>query len=365
MASDVPIYFRCPLSGKLMEDPVVDTQGHNYEKKNISEWLQRRSDCRVGGEVLHVSELRENVALRQCIDDWKSAFQTATSFAASPAPHSFGFVSPALPAIHGTCPPVTEDLQPWTKFNMSREEYDRAYAMFMTFDTDDSGQIDRAELIKLCENLGYPSEPGDIDAAFRSVDTNRDGILDFHEFISYLHARRHRPELSFNLSQMAYEALRMQFHAYDVDKDGRLTLQELTGLCQSMHYPCEPTEMHRMFYEMDTDRNGSLDMEEFLQWMSLHHPQATPTFNARYVTIPSNTLTTASASTPTFTLRTSNRPAVGYRSSSGSAADGMLATVTPTADAGAMSTATSTLPFTTATPLTATMGTHDSPFSSH
>lgn len=36
----VPASFLCPISQELMCDPVVCTDGHSYDRTNISRWLR-------------------------------------------------------------------------------------------------------------------------------------------------------------------------------------------------------------------------------------------------------------------------------------------------------------------------------------
>jgi hypothetical protein len=46
MASDdsfqlsIPPELRCPISGNLMEEPVIAEDGHTYDKKNLQRHLQ-------------------------------------------------------------------------------------------------------------------------------------------------------------------------------------------------------------------------------------------------------------------------------------------------------------------------------------
>jgi hypothetical protein len=36
----IKVYFICPITHELMEDPVIDHEGNNYEYSAISKWLQ-------------------------------------------------------------------------------------------------------------------------------------------------------------------------------------------------------------------------------------------------------------------------------------------------------------------------------------
>lgn len=53
---------------------------------------------------------------------------------------------------------------------------------FQKFDADGSGAIDKAELQKLSETLGFPLTDEQTTAALIDLDLNKDGVIDFSEF---------------------------------------------------------------------------------------------------------------------------------------------------------------------------------------
>ena len=103
---------------------------------------------------------------------------------------------------------------------MGQEEYDRVYCMFMTFDTDDSGQLNKSELRRLCKYMNYPNRPEDIDTMFAAMDTDGSGSLDFQEFVSYMKDCRPKPEILYGLTNEQYQQIMMLFHTYDDNGDG-------------------------------------------------------------------------------------------------------------------------------------------------
>lgn len=38
----------CPITQEVMRDPVMDREGHNFEKEAIEAWLDRHPDCPMG-----------------------------------------------------------------------------------------------------------------------------------------------------------------------------------------------------------------------------------------------------------------------------------------------------------------------------
>ncbi len=39
MSDEIPDNFICPISQDIMENPVIDSCGHYFEKQNILDWL--------------------------------------------------------------------------------------------------------------------------------------------------------------------------------------------------------------------------------------------------------------------------------------------------------------------------------------
>ena len=69
-----PASFACPLTLEVMEDPVRDKCGHNFERKAITEWLrQHDSCCPISRKPLDAGggDLIPNHALAERIEKWK------------------------------------------------------------------------------------------------------------------------------------------------------------------------------------------------------------------------------------------------------------------------------------------------------
>jgi len=56
---------RCPLTMEVFVDPVVDLQGHSYERRAIVTWLRENSISPITRMPMRVSDLRPNRALRE------------------------------------------------------------------------------------------------------------------------------------------------------------------------------------------------------------------------------------------------------------------------------------------------------------
>ena len=70
-----PRGFFCPLTLEVMCDPVLDMEGHTYERSAILEWLKDHHTSPMSRQLLSETMLRPNIALREVIhefmgDEW-------------------------------------------------------------------------------------------------------------------------------------------------------------------------------------------------------------------------------------------------------------------------------------------------------
>lgn len=64
---DLPAEFFCPLTKRVMKDPVVDNEGHSYEREAIERWLRAQSSSPVTNEYLSLDMLQPNKELKSQI----------------------------------------------------------------------------------------------------------------------------------------------------------------------------------------------------------------------------------------------------------------------------------------------------------
>lgn len=67
-----PGTFLCPLSGAIMEEPVMDTCAHNFDRKSICDWIENHhAYCPISRKPLTVADLIPNHALAERIEQWQ------------------------------------------------------------------------------------------------------------------------------------------------------------------------------------------------------------------------------------------------------------------------------------------------------
>ena len=77
---------------------------------------------------------------------------------------------------------------------------------------------------------------------------------------------RHRLTTIANSSQEEY-VLREIFRTFDLDKSGALTINEMAGLLAKLGIACEEKELLAVMREMDTNKTGVIEFEEFCNFM--------------------------------------------------------------------------------------------------
>jgi hypothetical protein len=68
---EAPNEFLCPVTQELMEDPVIATDGHTYERSEIERWFKQSLKSPKTLETLPSAALIPNHQLRSLIVDWK------------------------------------------------------------------------------------------------------------------------------------------------------------------------------------------------------------------------------------------------------------------------------------------------------
>jgi hypothetical protein len=72
MSSVIPIEFRCPITKLVMIDPVIDKEGHVYERSAIESWIQTNHTSPFTRNPLTKADLQPHGPLRNYIEFFRS-----------------------------------------------------------------------------------------------------------------------------------------------------------------------------------------------------------------------------------------------------------------------------------------------------
>lgn len=72
MKSQAPEAFCCPITGEIMVDPMVASDGHTYERNAIENWLieMNKNTSPMTNEKLKSKELIPAHTLKSMIKEW-------------------------------------------------------------------------------------------------------------------------------------------------------------------------------------------------------------------------------------------------------------------------------------------------------
>ena len=132
------------------------------------------------------------------------------------------------------------------------EEFQEA---FRVFDTDGSGNIDKAELENLMTSVGQTPGDEEIDEMIRITDADGSGEIDFYEFVALMAHKMTDP--------VNHQVVSMAFKLFDKNNDGKLGLKELQCLLLNVGEPTTMDDIKTLFSDIDKDGSGEISVSEF------------------------------------------------------------------------------------------------------
>ncbi|KZP00053.1 EF-hand [Calocera viscosa TUFC12733] len=162
-------------------------------------------------------------------------------------------------------PEQLQELQRSTKFD--KKELQQWYKGFLK--DCPSGQLDKDGFSKIYKQFFPFGDPTQFaDYVFNVFDENKNGSIDFKEFIC---------ALSVTSRGVLDEKLKWAFQLYDIDGDGYITYDEMLQIVRSIYkmtgqmVPLPPDEdtpekrVDKIFKGMDRDKDAKLTYEEFVE----------------------------------------------------------------------------------------------------
>lgn len=134
------------------------------------------------------------------------------------------------------------------------------------FDKDGDGTISMEELASVMQIIGLHPTQDELEIMLASVDTDRNGVIDFDEFVDLM-AGHLKDENSDDRSVFNDDELREAFAVFDRDGNGMITAEELKGALLSLGERLTDEEVAAMIVAADRDGNGVIDYREFILLM--------------------------------------------------------------------------------------------------
>jgi len=142
---------------------------------------------------------------------------------------------------------------------LTEEQVTELREAFSAHDRDGDGRITLQELRQTLERLG--EEPTDAELRVLIVKADADGneMIDFAEFLAFMSRRMREPG--------AGDEIREAFDAFDRDRDGLVSIDELLQVMERLGEKMTREEAEASLRRADSDGDGQLTYEEFVTFM--------------------------------------------------------------------------------------------------
>ena len=140
---------------------------------------------------------------------------------------------------------------------LSDEETKFLKRLFQFFDVDNDGRITLNEMEDAFIRLNIKNYENEIENIFNSIDTDKNGIIDYTEFLS--------ASINGNLSIISKKTLKNTFLLLDKDNSGKISKKNLLNVLKLDNLNEKIVDNYIKKYDINKD--GEIDYNEFLEMM--------------------------------------------------------------------------------------------------
>jgi len=152
------------------------------------------------------------------------------------------------------------------------------WKVFRKADSAAKGSISPEQLIRAMPELQYTLMPNQAKVFLKQLGMGGGKPVPFDDFVRFVRAvRRNQGFSSDELQEM--ESL---FRRFDYDDSNSIEGPELLDVMAHLGHKTSVEEVHELFCTLDVDRNGGLDLDEFLRFMRIHREAELMQAQAQY-----------------------------------------------------------------------------------
>lgn len=130
-------------------------------------------------------------------------------------------------------------------------------AAFTMFDKNGDQKISESELLEVMKYLGVNTTEKEVRAMIQVVDKNRNGFVDYDEFIQMMTNTPLKP------LSAEEELLQKTFQIFDIDGNGYICADEIKQTMANLGEELTDAEVSDMIKAADKNGDGKIDMNEF------------------------------------------------------------------------------------------------------
>ncbi|GBG33518.1 Calmodulin [Hondaea fermentalgiana] len=149
---------------------------------------------------------------------------------------------------------------------LSPEKVEHFRDAYNIFDKNGDGGVGITELGHVMRCLGLDPSDDEVRRMFDEVDVDGSGEISFEEFLEIM--AEMSGESSTEKEPGQAENWAEAFKIFDLDGDGFVTAAELGKVLENMGEPLKDYELQEMIDEVDKDKDGKLNLEEFVHVMA-------------------------------------------------------------------------------------------------
>ena len=133
-------------------------------------------------------------------------------------------------------------------YQMTEEQIADCKEGFSVLDKNGDGLITREELGTVMRSLGQNPTEADLHDIINEVDADRDGTINFNEFLTMMDLKRRQSR--------AEAELKEAFGLFDRDGNGLISAEELSHVMKNIDGNMTESEIDEMMREADSDGDG-------------------------------------------------------------------------------------------------------------
>lgn len=135
---------------------------------------------------------------------------------------------------------------------------DEMKQVFDKIDADGDGKISKKDLKQLLTSLRETTTSEKVRKMVEVADFDLDGCIDFDDFM-VLHRKA---------GGIRADEIQSAFLMFDLDGDGRISAEDLGKTMERLGERCDENECRKMLEKVDLDRDGFIDLEDFMIMMT-------------------------------------------------------------------------------------------------
>ncbi|KAG5069887.1 hypothetical protein JHK85_002264 [Glycine max] len=129
--------------------------------------------------------------------------------------------------------------------------------VFQKFDTNKDGKVSLEEYKAAARALDRAIGEAEAVKAFRVMDTDEDGFIDFKEFMKMFNEEGRIKETE----------IKNAFQVFDLNGDGKISAEELSQVLKRLGESCSLSACKKMVKGVDGNGDGFIDLNEFTRMM--------------------------------------------------------------------------------------------------